>query len=434
MGRTKWFATALVLLAVSFSAFLFGCAKKTDTADGKVTIKVSIWGTPEEIDILNKVIEAWQPSHPDIRVRLEHTPYSSYISKILTRIAGGAAPDIAFATVDTFVDFYTKDAFLDLKPFIDNDPEFKLDDFFPSIVKRFSVDGGIYCIPRDVAPFACIYYNKDLFDAAGVPYPTDNWTWNNLLTAAQKLTQTDDLGRVKQYGFYTWSWMNFVYSNGANLVDDVNNPTRLTLSDPRAIEGLQFITDLANKYKVSPSQTALRSLGMGSQQLFMTGKLAMYGSGIWETPTFRKITAFDWDVAMFPKGPSGVRAFGTGGSGYCILRTSKNPEEAWEVVKCLSGALGQRIMAEEGLAQPANRVIAESSAWALSENPPQNKKMLNKAVKYVEYFPFHENWRRINDSIIGPEFDLMFNGKVSPEEAVANVTPPADKLLQRQEI
>lgn len=424
--------TVWALLFFGLWAPLIGCAKKAGVGD-PVTIKVSIWGTPEEIGILNKVIDEWQPTHPNIKVKLEHTAYSGYISKILTRIAGGAAPDIVFATVDTFVDFYTKDAFLDLKPFIDEDLEFDLNDFFPSIVKRFSADDGIYCIPRDVAPFACIFYNKDLFDAANVAYPKDDWDWNELLEIAKKLTHTDDLGRVKQYGFYSWAWMNFIYSNGANFVDDVRNPTRLTLDDPKAIEALRFATELATKYKVSPSQTALRNLGMGSQQLFMTGKLAMYGSGIWETPVFRRITTFDWDVAMFPKGPRGIRAFATGGSGYCILKTSKNPKEAWEVVKCLSGKTGQIIMAEEGLAQPANRAISQGENWALSPKLPKNKKMLNTAIQHVVYFPFHENWRRINDSIIGPEFDLMFNGKISPEEAVANVTPSANKLLRRED-
>lgn len=423
-------------LLLSF-AFLFGslgCSSKTGSNPNQTVIKVSIWGTPEEIDILNKVIKEWQPTNPDILVKLEHTAYSSYISKILTRIAGGAAPDIVFATVDTFVDFYTKDAFLDLRPYIENDSDFNLKNFFPSIVKRFAVDEGIYCIPRDVAPFACVYYNKDLFDANGIPYPQDNWNWDDLLKTAQQLTQTDKMGRVTQYGFFTWAWINFVYSNGGSLVDNVRNPTTLTLDQPAAINALQFVVDLTNKYKVSPSQNALRNLGMGTQQLFMTGKLAMYGSGIWETPIFRKISSFDWDVAMFPKGPEGKRAFGTGGSGYSILKTSKHPDAAWEVVKCLSGGLGQEIMAEEGLAQPANQRIADGPYWAMSEKAPLNKKMLNAAMDHVKYFPFHENWRRINDSIIGPEFDLMFNGQLSPEEAVANIKPSADKLLQREEI
>ncbi len=423
-----------LLICFTFLFGSWGCSSNKGGDAGKTVIKVSIWGTPEEIDILNKVIAEWQPTHPNISVKLEHTSYDSYISKILTRIAGGAAPDIVFATVDTFVDFYTKDAFLNLKPFIDEDADFDLNNFFSSIVERFSVNGGIYCIPRDVAPFACVYYNKDLFDAAGVPYPKDNWDWNDLLKTAQQLTQTDEMGRVTQYGFFTWAWMNFIYSNGGNLVNDIRKPTALTLDQPESLEALQFVVDLTNKHKVSPSQSALRNLGMGTQQLFMTGKLAMYGSGVWETPTFRKITGFDWDVAMFPKGPKGKRAFGTGGSGYCILRTSQHPQEAWEVVKCLSGGMGQKIMADEGLAQPANKKIAEGPYWAMNDKAPKNKKMLNEAMDYVRYFPFHENWRRINDSIIGPEFDLMFNGQLSPKEAVADIKPTADKLLNRQDI
>lgn len=434
MGSWKKGPGKVIALFIAVAmAILPGCSRQSGPSQDKVLIKVSIWGTPEEIGILNKVVAEWQPSHPNIEIKLEHTPYASYISKVLTRIAGGAAPDIIFSSVDTFVDFYNKGAFLDLKPFIDNDPNFKLDDFFPSIIDRFTIDGGIYCIPRDVAPFACIFYNKDLFDAAGVSYPKDDWNWNDLLETSKKLTLTDELGRVEQYGFFTWAWMNFIYSNGANMVDDVRQPTRLALDDPKALEALQFVTDLALKHKVSPTQTALRTLGMGSQQLFMSGKLAMYGSGIWETPIFRKITTFEWDVAMFPKSPSGNRGFATGGAGYCILKGTKHPQEAWEVIKCLSGPTGQIIMAEEGLAQPASRVIAEGEHWAQSPKPPKNKSMLNEATQHVVYFPFHENWRRVNDSLIGQEFDLMFNGQVTPEEAVAKITPAANALLQEKD-
>ena len=108
-------------------------------------------------------MKAWEETHPDIKVRFEHTPYSGYDSKILTRIAGGAAPDVIAAEVNYFVTFATRKVFADLAPFIKSDATFSLDDFFPSIVDRFSVGDAVYAIPRDVAPFACVYYNKDIF-------------------------------------------------------------------------------------------------------------------------------------------------------------------------------------------------------------------------------------------------------------------------------
>ncbi len=416
------------LLCILSVAALSGCAKNPLSLNGKIPIKVACWGTPEELEIITSTIRAWETEHPNIEVKIEHTNYSDYVSKILTRIAGGTPPDVIFAEVDNFVNFYEKEALLPLSDFLREDTSFRITNYFPEVVKRFTQDGKIYCIPRDTAPFACVFYNKDLFDEAKVPYPKDNWNWNDLLKKAKVLTKIKK-GVVQQYGFYAWAWQNFVYSNAGTLVDDVNHPTRCTLAEPRAVQGLQFYADLVLKHRVSPSQTALQNLGMQITQLFMGGKLAMFSSGIWETPILRQVKNFSWDVAMFPKGPHGKRGFGTGGSGYCILKTTKYPKQAWEVVKALSGEYGQIRFAEAGLAQPANHLIAEGPYWAGSSLPPANKKMLNEAVKYVTYNPFHPAWRKIADLYINPELDLVYSGKETPKQAMHKIVPKIDQLL-----
>jgi len=427
----KFITKAFILLfAVILSFSSLNCAKKEEAPEGKTLIKVAYWGSPEEVKIITDTINAWQKNNPDIYVKLEHTPGSDYTNKLLTRIAGGAPPDIAFMEVNIFVTFSYKNVFLDLKPFIKEDPEFSLDDFFPEVVDRFRVNDGIYAIPRDTAPFACVYYNKNIFDRTGISYPTDDWDWNNLLDKAQKLTKTDEKGRAVQYGFYAWAWQNFVYFNGGKVVDNVKKPTRCLLDQPKAVEGLQMFQDLFHKYKVAPTPTAMSNMGMGSNQMFMTGRLAMYGSGIWETPVLRKIKDFDWDIVMFPKGPGGKRGFGTGGSGYTILKGTKHPQEAWEVVKALAAAKGQIMLAKTGLAQPANRKIAEGPYWAGSKELPLNKAMLNEAVKYAIYDPFNPKWREIQDLYIYPQMDLLYSGDINAKEFADKIVPEINKMLQ----
>jgi len=88
------------------------------------------------------------------------------------------------------------------------------------------------------------------------------------------------------------------------------------------------------------------------------------------------------------------------------------------------------MLAESGLAQPANRRIAEGEHWANSTKPPLNKRMLNEAVKYVVYDPFHSKWREARDLYINPEFDLMFNGLQSPEDAVKKIVPKVNELFK----
>jgi len=410
------------------TAFLNSCGK-TKVSDGTVEIKVAFWGSPQEIEIITHSIEPWQKANPNIKIRFEHTPYSGYDSKILTRIAGGAAPDVIATEANYFVTFAKKDVFENLAPFIERDSDFPKDDFFPEILNRFTVNGNIYAIPRDVAPFACVFYNKDLFDQAGIPYPSDDWNWDDLLQKAKALTKKDESGRIVQYGFYGWAWQNFIYGNGGALVDDVKNPTITKIDDPLSVEGLQFFSDLINLHHVMPTPVALSNLGMGVDTMFSSGRLAMFLSGIWETPSLRNYN-FNWDVAMFPKNTKGIRRFGTGGSGYGVLKSSKHKKEAWEVVKALAGPAGQIQLGEKGLAQPALRSISGGEHWAAHPGLPKNKSMLNDAVQYIVFDPFHPRWREIEAKIIQPEFDLLFNGKETAAQAAEKIAPKVNELLK----
>ncbi len=415
-----------------FALIFASCSNAGNSGPQKKIVKVAFWGGPDEIDIIKNSVKDWEAAHPEIEVRFEHTPFGGYTSKILTRIAGGAAPDIIATEVNMFVSFATKGVLEDLNSYIARDEVFSLSDFFPEVVDRFTVDGKVFAIPRDTAPFACVFYNKDLFDREGLPYPKDDWTWNDLLETAKRLTHTDEMGRVTQYGFYGWAWQNFVYGAGGALVDDVKQPTKCLLTNPESKEGLQFFTDLINKYKVMPTPVALANLGMGVDIMFSSGRLAMFLSGIWETPTLRT-RSFRWDVAMFPVGPGGIRKFGTGGTGYAILRSAKNKKEAWEVVKALTGPKGQEELAEKGLAQPARKTVAEGPAFAQNDAPPLNKKMLNEAVRCTVYDPFHPQWREIDAKIITPELELLFNGRESVDEAVGKIASQTDDALSKKE-
>ncbi|MBU1863026.1 MAG: sugar ABC transporter substrate-binding protein [Candidatus Omnitrophica bacterium] len=426
-------------LSLFFTFLLFGllgCSsegRKDASKGGDTTlIKVAFWGGPEEIEIITECIKDWERSYPHIKVRFEHTPYGGYVNKILTRIAGNAAPDVICTEVNYFVTFASKGVLYNLSSYIEADPHFKKEDFFPEVLDRFTVDGKIYAIPRDTAPFACLFYNKDLFDKAGLSYPSDDWNWNDLLASAQALTKRDDKGRVTQYGFYGWAWQNFVYGNGGSLVDDVNNPTICTLNSQHSIEGVQFYADLITKYRVMPTPVALTNAGMGVDYMFASGRLAMFLSGIWETPALRNDN-FRWDVAMFPKNQKGIRKFGTGGSGYAVLESSNHKKEAWEVVKALTAAPAQIRLAEMGLAQPARQAIAQGEHFAKHPDPPMNKGMLNEAVQYAVYDPFHPKWREIEARHITPALDLIKNGDATAEEAVNKIINDVNKILTEKE-
>lgn len=430
MSKNSWAKGFFVLLTIFV---LFGCGgSSSENNQGAEEVKVSFWGTPEEISIITAALTDWQKNHPNIRIVFEHTPYTGYISKILTRIAGGAAPDIIATEVDYFVTFATKGVLEDLNPYAQNDAGFNKKDFFPQILDRFTYHDKLLAIPRDIAPFACVFYNKKLFDEQGLAYPTSDWTWSDMLRLSRELTKRDNSGRITQYGFYTWAWQNFIYGNGGGLVDDVKNPKKTRLDDPKTIEGLQFFADMSNLYNSMPTPVAFSNFGMGADRMFANGRIAMFLSGIWETPQFRNYN-FDWDVVMFPKNDQGVRAFGTGGTGYAILKSSKHKKAAWEVIKALTGPEGQAQFAKRGLAQPARISVAESDAFAGDAAAPKNKKMLNEAVQYVVFSPFHVTWREVEEKVLNPKLDLVFNGKKKAADAVKAIAPEANTLLKQAE-
>jgi multiple sugar transport system substrate-binding protein len=414
----------LILIAIP----ILSCGR--DISLGKNRVRLAFWGSPEEVNIITSIIKDWQKENPGIRVVLEHTPYGGYSSKILTRIAGGDAPDIIAAEVGLFTNFYSKDVFLNLAPFIEGDKGFELEDFFSPIIRHFTIDQGVYGIPRDIAPFACVYYNKNLFDQYGIPYPQDNWTWEELLKAAKLLTERDEKDRIKRYGFYTWAWQNFVLSNGGSLVDNVKNPNSIKLGSEESRKGLEFYRDLILKHRVSPTPSALINVGMGVQVMFMTGRLAMLGSGIWETPALQNIDSFDWDIAMFPKGPGGIQKVATGGTAYCILKTSKNPELAWKVVKALTSPEAMERVALIGLAQPSRVSVSEGPFWAQSRKRPFNKRMLNQAAQNVVFPPFSSNWREIEELYIKPKLDLFFNGQAELDDILPEIIEAGNRLFK----
>ncbi len=385
------------------------------------------WGDLEEIKIITDTIARFEKAYPDLTVSAERAPSSgtSYMDKVVTQIAGGVAPDVIFLSSDNCVTFAIKDLMMDLKPFVEKD-KFPIDGFYESITNRFDYNGKLIAIPRDIAPVACLYYNKKLFDEAKLPYPKDNWTWKDLRANAKKLTKVDKAtGQIIQFGLCEdWNlWDAYVLANGGSYADNIQNPTRCTLDSKNAIEAIKFRKELVYKDKVMPSPAQLSSMGgVGTSDMFVSSKAAMFFSGIWKTPMFRQIKDFDWDIALFPKGPMAKKpGYPGGGSGYGILKSTKHSEEAWKLVTFLSGEEGQKQLAQTGLAQPAIKAMAESPEF-LDGKDPKNKKILLQASKYIVYTPFMDEWSELLAKYIGPDMDPIWFDKEKE---------PIDKLMKR---
>jgi multiple sugar transport system substrate-binding protein len=347
------------------------------------------------------------------------------MEKVLTQIAGGTPPDVLFVEVNNFKEFALRGVLEDLTPLLLNDKSINIKDYYPEIIDRFTIDGHLYVIPRDIAPICVIYYNKKMFREAGLAYPKEGWNWDQFLETAKKLVKKDAQGKTVQFGFLDeWPiWEAWAYSNGGALVDNVKNPAKCVMDSKETIGGIQFRQDLIYKYGVMPLPSQIVYSGsFDASGLFISGKIGMFYSGIWKTPFLREIKNFDWDVVTFPRGPKGISAFPTGGSGYAIVKMSKNKKDAWEMVKRLSGAQGQKDLAEIGLLQPAIMKLAESPAF-LDGKTPKNKKIVIPAVRHIIFYPLHERWEEINVSYTAPALDKVWNNRETAEQAMKKLVP-----------
>jgi multiple sugar transport system substrate-binding protein len=415
-----------LLLAVVFGIFavLFsGCGKAGSGKPGDLTLMY--WGDVAEIQIIKEMVAKFEKD-TGLKVDAQRAPSGPpYMEKVITQIAGGAPPDVLFVEANNFKEFANKGVLEDLTPYMEKEKAFKRSDFYTKIIDRFTEGTALYVLPRDIAPICVVYYNKKAFDEAGVKYPKDDWTWKDMVSIGKKLVKKDANGMVTRFGYVDdWPiWEAFVYSNGGKLVDNVKKPKKCVMNTKEVIDAVQFRADLIYKDKISPSPSQMTAMGgMGTSDMFISERVAMFFSGIWKTPSFRTIKNFEWDVVMFPKGPKGLRGFSTGGSGYALVKSSKKKEAAWKLITYLAGKEGQTKLAQTGLAQPAMKAIAESKAF-LDGQAPKHKDIVLKAVDYITFVPLIPEWEQINVSLIAPAFDKIWTNKEKAGPVIKKLVP-----------
>lgn len=419
MPKLRVLALIGVLLASAFT--LAGCGKGRTVA-GQTEIVYLTRATPDQLDVWRKATDAFMRLNPDVKVRFENLPYAQYWDKFQTMNAGGVAPDIIFMESSRFPKFASSGTLENLDSYIKRDGDVNLPDFYPKALDSYRWKGALYGMPNDIA-IGVVFYNKDLFDEAGVPYPKTGWTWNDYLNAAQMLTfDFDEDGRIDQYGTMVGDWRHFVWQNLGETVDDPLHPTRSTMSTPAVEEALQWLVDLRFKRHVTTRPGELAD--MGGYEMFMTGKVAMVFGGHWDVPTYSKITRFRWDVAPLPKRKT--RANNAYGSCLSIPSKSRHKDAAWRYVKFLTGPEGQKLMVDADFSTPARRSIAKSKNYLTP--PPDSEQVFINEIPFGHQLPLTPKYLEMQN-IANEEMDLMWMGQRSVADTCREIDRRIDKLL-----
>ncbi|AFH61623.1 ABC transporter substrate-binding protein [Paenibacillus caseinilyticus] len=394
------------------------------TAGGVVTLKFMGWeASPLETKSVKKGLEAFMAKHPNIKVEYQPVPNTQYSQKLLTMLAGGAAPDVFFLGSTDYRAFQKRDVLLDLTSMFKAD--MSLDDFIPSSAQIMDIGGKIYGVSScTVSPV--LYYNKAVFDKAKVPYPPSDpakaWTWEEFLDAAKKLTVKEG-DKVVQYGafglenFYMTSAQ--ILSNGGQLFS--SDVTKMAINTPEAQEVLQSIYDLRVKHGAAPTAKTLESIGMKANQMLQTGKVAMAVDGSWALQELATM-GFPVGVAALPKFKEAV----THGQAHvhAAAAKTKHPKEAWELVKFLSSEEYQIDNIKEGLWMPNRKSLYTEEGvkkWHNASVHPEGFQSLVPYFKEARAFPFPLiTQNKVND-IITEETDKLWYSGQSVADTLKNI-------------
>ncbi len=400
-----------LILLLSVFIFLSGCVKTPE----KTVIKFTSWGSKSEVAIIKPLIKEFEIQNPDISVEFIHTP-KNYFQKLHLLAASNLTPDVVFIN-NIYGALYAKnDIFMDLADFIEKDAQLSENDFFPKALESFKYKNKLYAIPRDVSNLV-IYYNKDLFDRYNVPYPSRNWTFEDFITTAKKLTKDpDNDGKIDIFGISFREeplfWLPYLWSNGGGIISrDLKN---IILDKPESIESIQMYSDLKNKYHVAPTKSEAGSATMA--QLFMQGKLAMHLSGRWFVPVYRANIDFNWDIAGFPAGKAGS-VVGCDSSGWAISSKTKHPGEAWRFISYLASKTSIRAFTQSGLITPARIDIADSDTFLSKNLAPGHAEIFIETIKNSMPTPVTENYHEITD-ILDNALEPVYSGKIPAKNAI----------------
>ncbi len=405
------------------------------------------WVTPAAVGLERTMYEnfiyKFQEENPDLKVKVSFEAWNDYMTKLPTMLAGGVVPDVIHQHMSIVQDYAHRGALLDLIPYMERDGV-KPEDYIPALFEAFSNKGKTYAIPKDSAAWG-VYYNKTMFDQAGLEYPKDDWTLEDFRTLALELTRDEngypasspnfDRSKIKQWGF---AWMEptptasenargFVKAFGGDWYTEDYKQTLIT--DPPVLEDFRMFREMRCVENSIP--TPAQALGQGDP--FRAGLVAMAVS--FHIMTFfakQENVRFDYDVTFLPAGPGGQYVV-VGASGWAIPVQAKYKEEGWRFIKFLTSL-------------PIQTYIGQQKRWGVSlkeavgviepdDGKPEHFAMVHTnpfkglTDRSVISFKFPPQQSRIKE-IYATEFDPIWTcASDDIATAAANTKRQVDELL-----
>jgi multiple sugar transport system substrate-binding protein len=386
------------------------------TAQNKTTITYFTFSAaPDHTEDLDKMIDLFEAANPDIEVKVETAAYADYFTELQTRIAGGDAPDSFELNYENFVTYASKGTLLDLTSAVDAETTAR---YYPEALKAFQLDGKQYGLPASFSDVV-LFYNKDLFDAAGVAYPTSDWTWADEQAAAEKLTNKDK-GIWGEYA--PISFFEFYKTAAQNGCGFFGPDGSVTVNDPKCVEALQYMIDAQTKgYQPSDADLA----GVPNEDVFKQGQIAMLTSGIWMFSSFADLP-FEWDIAVEPGNTQKASHFFSNAA-VVSADTDKSEAAAKWVAFFTSDPQAAKVRVDASWELPA---LQDETLFQdyLAQPTPDNREAVFESLEHIVTPPVIEKQQQMQDDVTAV-LDQVKAGEMTPQEALDQVKTDIEALI-----
>ncbi len=367
-GRRAALITALITAVV-----LTGCADSSEpTPNEPVTLSYQDWSTDWFPPMARGMLSRFYAFNPNIIVYYTPDP-DDLAETMLEEMRAGTAPDVLQGCCTFFPIWAQQGHMLDLRPLVERDLEAEvLSDWDRAQYEALATpDGAQYGVPKFHGALA-LYYNKDLFDAHGVPYPDESWTQDEYLAAMRQLTLDDDGDGATDVwgGMIDVSWDRVqIHLNawGGNIVDPAN-PTSCALDEAPALAALEWLR--ARMWDDKVMATLLDIQNLSTRDAFIEGVVATVEDGSWALKDILEKAPFRVGVAPLPAGPAGRVTLATT-DGWGIYAGTQHQEEAWHLLRFLISDEYALAMARANLLQPAKASLVDDWVGMVREQYPE---------------------------------------------------------------
>ena len=398
----------LGLSAKSSAALLFLRLVPSAWAASKNVLSWFMWGnTDAEVNLWKEIAALAQKQDPNVQIDLVSAGWNDYWTKLTVQAASGGMQDIISLQSQRTPQFAS--AFQPLDPLL-KAQSFDLQAFDPTILAALTFEGALRALPYDFGPYF-IFYNKDLFKRDNVQDPKMDWTYDEFLDAAKKLTHDN------QFGFAVFPYPDFFFpfilSNGATYL---NGKGEIDVINTAFVKAFENYAELVFKHHIAPPLPATQDPNT-AWSLWTAGNAAMVVSGPWDVVNAKSSVKFDFGLATIPKGSKGSITI-VGGSGFGISSSVKDRDLAVRAIMALTSEAAEERLASAGRAFPARK--AQQAFW-YKNAPPGSEEVLKHTLNGgVVPFKTTVNWQQFNLLMVQYGIPVM-NGQTPASSALQQV-------------